>query len=108
MRIPARQDSPVLTSVLPVVEASNHVGTDEARLEDVAGWLAYEDLPMPQFLLPFQPTGDRGRVIDFVMVCASVDFAFTDRPTKTVNLALLLRQTPEAWLITHYQVSLLP
>src|SRR5215210_3362435 len=83
MRIPGRQDSPVLTSVLPVVEASNHVRTDEARLVDVAGWLAYEELPMPQFLLPFQPTGNRGQVIDFVMVCASIDFAFTDFTTRT-------------------------
>ena len=78
MRVPARRDSPVLTSVLPAIEASNHVRTDEARLVDVAGWLAYEELPMPQFLLPFRPSGDRGDVIDFVMVCASIDFAFTD------------------------------
>ena len=82
MRVPARRDSPVLTSVLPVVEASNHVRTDEARLVDVAGWLAYEELPMPQFLLPFRPSGDRGDVIDFVMVCASIDFAFTDFTTR--------------------------
>ena len=60
MRIPTRQGSPVLTSVIPVIEASNHVRTDETRLIDVASWLAYEELPMPQFLLPFKPRGDRG------------------------------------------------
>jgi hypothetical protein len=83
MRVPARTDSPVLTSVLPVIEASKHVRTAEARLVDVAGWLAYEELPLPQFLLPFRPSGDRGDVIDFVMVCASIDFAFTDFTSRT-------------------------
>ncbi len=83
MRIPTRTDSPVLTSVLPVIEASKHVRTDEPRLVDVAGWLAYEELPMPQFLLPFRPEGDRGDVIDFVMLCASIDFAFTDFTSRT-------------------------
>lgn len=83
VRVPARLDSPVLTSVQPVVEASKHVRTNEERLVDVASWLAYEELPMPQFLLPFRPAGDRGDVIDFVMVCASIDFAFTDFATRT-------------------------
>lgn len=83
MRVPTRTDSPVLTSVLPVIEASKHVRTDESRLVDVAGWLAYEELPMPQFLLPFRPIGDRDDVIDFVMVCASIDFAFTDFSSRT-------------------------
>jgi hypothetical protein len=83
VRVPASQGSPVLTSVLPVIEASKHVRTDEARLVDVASWLAYEELPMPDFLLPFRPAGDRRSVIDFVMVCASIDFAFTDFTTRT-------------------------
>jgi hypothetical protein len=58
MRVRARQDSPVLTSVLPVIGASKHVRTDEARLVDVASWLAYEELPMPLFLLPFRSAGN--------------------------------------------------
>jgi uncharacterized protein (TIGR02246 family) len=45
---------------------------------------------------------------DLVLGYLTVDFAFTDRPTKTVNLSLLLKKTADAWLITHYQVSLLP
>ncbi|MEP6760147.1 MAG: queuosine salvage family protein [Sporichthyaceae bacterium] len=73
----------MLTSILPVIEASKHVRTDETRLVDVASWLACEELPMPQFLLPFRPAGDRGDVIDFIMVCASIDFAFTDFATRT-------------------------
>jgi len=82
MRVPTNTGSPVLTSVLPVIEESNHVRTDVDRLVDVAGWLAYEELPMPQFLLPFRPAGDRGDVIDFVLLCASIDFAFTDFGTR--------------------------
>ncbi len=83
MRLPKRVGSPVLSSVIPVIEASNHVHTDERRLVDVAGWLAYEELPKPQFLLPFRPEGNRGDVIDFILVCASIDFAFTDFATGT-------------------------
>ncbi|MEV7359657.1 nuclear transport factor 2 family protein [Kitasatospora sp. NPDC091276] len=38
----------------------------------------------------------------------SVDFAFPDRPTLTVNLGVLLRRSDDGWSIAHYQVSLLP
>ncbi|MFJ8474485.1 YybH family protein [Kitasatospora sp. NPDC094011] len=34
-----------------------------------------------------------------------VDFAFTDRPTVSVKLGILLRRTDEGWAIAHYQVS---
>ncbi|MEV7239137.1 nuclear transport factor 2 family protein [Streptomyces sp. NPDC051020] len=35
----------------------------------------------------------------------SVDFSFTDRPTLTVHLGILLQQTDHGWAIAHYQVS---
>ena len=35
----------------------------------------------------------------------SVDFGFTNRPTLTVYLSVILRRTGETWLINHYQVS---
>ena len=35
----------------------------------------------------------------------SVDFSFTDRPTLTVYLSMLVKQTGDRWLISHYQVS---
>lgn len=35
----------------------------------------------------------------------TVDFAFTDRPTLTVYLSVIVRRTADAWLISHYQVS---
>jgi uncharacterized protein (TIGR02246 family) len=35
----------------------------------------------------------------------TVDFTFTDRPTLTVSLSVLLRRIDDGWLIAHYQVS---
>ncbi|WP_433223434.1 YybH family protein [Microtetraspora malaysiensis] len=35
----------------------------------------------------------------------SVDFSFTDRPTLTVHLSILLQRTDHGWAIAHYQVS---
>jgi hypothetical protein len=42
---------------------------------------------------------------DLVLGYLSVDFGFTDRPTLTVYLGVILRRTGETWLIAHYQVS---
>ncbi|MFJ9443696.1 YybH family protein [Kitasatospora sp. NPDC101235] len=36
------------------------------------------------------------------------EFAFTDRPTLTVNLGVLLQRSDDGWAIAHYQVSRLP
>lgn len=35
----------------------------------------------------------------------SVDFAFTDRPVRTVYLSVIVRRTGDGWFISHYQVS---
>ncbi|MER7752028.1 nuclear transport factor 2 family protein [Kitasatospora sp. NPDC097643] len=35
----------------------------------------------------------------------SVDFSFTDRPTLSVYLGVLLTHTEDGWAIAHYQVS---
>jgi ketosteroid isomerase-like protein len=42
---------------------------------------------------------------DLVLGYVSVDFGFTDRPTLTVFLGVVLRRVGDTWLITHYQVS---
>jgi uncharacterized protein (TIGR02246 family) len=42
---------------------------------------------------------------DLVLGYLSVDFSFTDRPTLTVYLSVLLHRSAGGWLITHYQVS---
>jgi hypothetical protein len=73
---------PVLDSVLPVVEAARDVSLDRARLAEHAGWMAYEELPPPAFLLPFPLGLDRAGIADFVLTATCVNFAFTDFETR--------------------------
>src|SRR5262249_32952837 len=42
---------------------------------------------------------------DLILGYLTVDFAFTDRPTVSVYLSVIVRRIDNAWLITHYQVS---
>jgi hypothetical protein len=74
---------PVLDSVLPVVEAAHDVSIDLDRLAEHAGWMAYEELPPPAFLLPFPLELDRSGIADFVLTATSINFAFTDFETRT-------------------------
>jgi hypothetical protein len=73
---------PVLDSVLPVVRASRDVAIDLDRLAEHAGWMAYEELPPPAFLLPFPLELDRDGIVDFVLTATSINFAFTDFETR--------------------------
>jgi len=71
--------SPVLDSVRYAVESSRDVHTQYEKIVEVASWMAYEELPMPEFTLPFGVgQGDANTAIDFVMVADSIDTAFTD------------------------------
>ena len=81
IRWPKPIGSPVLDSLRPVIEASQHVRTDVARIAEVAKWMAYEKLPFPQFGLDFDPATDRERAIDFTMVSNTINTAFTDFDT---------------------------
>lgn len=94
MRRPETIDSPVLESVLPVVEAARHVRTDPAKIADVAGWMAYEALPVPDFTLPFELDGGPERTIDFVLVSTCINFAFTDFETHE---PFVVRWRDERW-----------
>jgi hypothetical protein len=67
--------------VLPVMQAARHVKVHPDRIAEIAGWMAYEELPFPRDLLPFRPGADRDELIDFVLLAASIDFAFTDFDT---------------------------
>lgn len=42
---------------------------------------------------------------DLVLGYLSVDFTFTDRPTRAVNLGIVVRRTDDGWQIAYYQVS---
>lgn len=71
--------SPVLDSVRYAVESSRDVHTNYDKIVEVASWMAYEELPMPEFTLPFGVgQGNTDEVIDFVMVADTIDTAFTD------------------------------
>ena len=45
---------------------------------------------------------------DLVLAYLSVGFSFTDRPTLTVCLCVVIRRQGDVGKIAHYQVSLLP
>ena len=65
-RWPKLTGSPVLDSLHPVIEHSRDVHTHMDRIVEVARWMAYEELPMPDYQMPFDmgkgtPTSDRFR-----------------------------------------------
>src|SRR5271167_1887443 len=82
MRWPTLTGSPVLDSLRPVIEHSRDVFTHAAKIEEVASWMAYEELPMPEFTLPLGiGAGDPNQAIDFILVADCIDTAFTDFTT---------------------------
>ncbi|HTP67601.1 MAG TPA: queuosine salvage family protein [Dongiaceae bacterium] len=71
--------SPVLDSIRYAVESSRDVHAHYEKIVEVASWMAYEELPMPEFALPFGVgQGNANEAIDFIMVANSIDTAFTD------------------------------
>ena len=79
MHWPKDIGSPVLDSLRYAIESSRDVRTNYEKIVEVASWMAYEELPMPEYALPFGLSqGDPDVAIDFVMVADSIDTAFTD------------------------------
>ena len=68
--------------MLPVVESAQDVSIDLDRLAEHAGWMAYEELPPPAFMLPFPLELDRDGIVDFVLTATCINFAFTDFETR--------------------------
>jgi hypothetical protein len=61
------------------IESSKDVTTHYEKIVEVASWMAYEELPMPEYALPFGlGAGDPNQAIDFVLVADTIDTAFTD------------------------------
>jgi hypothetical protein len=82
VRWPTLNGSPVLDSLPPVIENSREVRTNIGKITEVAGWMGYEELPLPEFTLPFGVgKGDASEAIDFILVADSIDTAFTDFST---------------------------
>jgi Potential Queuosine, Q, salvage protein family len=82
VRWPTLSGSPVLDSLRPVIENSREVRTNVEKVVEVASWMGYEELPLPEFTLPFGlGAGDAKEAIDFILVADSIDTAFTDFST---------------------------
>ena len=82
IRWPKLTGSPVLDSLHPVIEHSRDVRTNVDKIVEVAGWMGYEELPMPDYQMPFGVgQGSPDDVVDFIMTADSVDTAFTDFST---------------------------
>ncbi len=45
--------SPVTESLRPVIENSRDVRTHYEKIVEIAGWMAYEELPMPNLAVPY-------------------------------------------------------
>jgi hypothetical protein len=75
--------SKVLQSVVPVVEASEHVTVHDDKIMSTAGWLAYEEFVPPDGSLLFDFGNDPDVIMDFQLVLNTMNFAFTDFETGT-------------------------
>ena len=73
--------SPVTESLRPVIEKSRHVRTHYEKIVEIAGWMAFEELPMPNLGVPFGLEKTPDVAMDFVMVANTIDTAFTDFKT---------------------------
>ena len=69
----------MLDSMRYAIESSRDVSTNYEKIVEVASWMAFEELPMPEFALPVGlRQGDGNDAIDFILVADSIDTAFTD------------------------------
>lgn len=75
--------SPVLRSVVGVVERSRHVTTHLEAVEQVASWMAYEEFTFPSGSMDaaFSDRTDPAEIIDVSFFYAVLNFAFSDFDT---------------------------
>ena len=78
---PPSLGSPVTESLRPVIENSRYVQTHYEKVVEIAHWMAYEELPMPNLAVPFGLEKTPDVAIDFVMVGNTMDTAFTNFKT---------------------------
>jgi hypothetical protein len=71
-------DHPIFRTLAPVIASARHVRLDEARIRDVASFMAYEELPWPDFRSPLQPEANDADAMDFIFLTSTINFAFTD------------------------------
>ncbi len=70
--------SPVTESLRPVIENSRDVHTHYQKIVEIASWMAYEELPLPNLAVPYGLEKTPDVAMDFVMVANTIDTAFTD------------------------------
>ncbi len=73
--------SPVTESLRPVIETSRDVYTHYDKIVEIAQWMAYEELPLPNLAVPYGLEKTPDVAIDFIMVANTIDTAFTDFKT---------------------------
>ena len=70
-----------------------------------AGVVEYYDSQPLGMTAHYQVLQTRNLAADLILGFLDVDFAYTDRPTLSVKLGVLLRRGADGWSIAHYQVS---
>jgi hypothetical protein len=75
---------PILRTLEPVISGARHVRLHQEKVREVAGWMAYEGLPWPDFRSPLVPDGDDRDAMDFIFLTSTINFAFTDFTTHTM------------------------
>jgi len=78
---PDSHGSPVIESLRAVIKKSQDVRTNHEKIKEVASWMAYEELPLPNLAVPFGMEKTPDVAIDFIMVGNAIDTAFTDFKT---------------------------
>jgi hypothetical protein len=82
IRLPKPIGSPVLESLPPVIENARDVHAHVDKIVEVAGWMAFEDLPMPEYAVPSGvKSANPNDVVDLLLVANCIDTAFTDFST---------------------------
>lgn len=81
LRWPRPLGSPVTESLRPVIENSRDVRTHYDKIVEVAGWMAYEELPLPNLAVPYGLESKPDVAMDFILVANTIDTAFTDFKT---------------------------
>jgi hypothetical protein len=78
------EDHPILKTLEPVIRNARHVRLNRQKIREVAGWMAYEELPWPNFRSPLVPEGDDPDTVDFLFLASTINFAFTDFSAHTM------------------------
>jgi hypothetical protein len=75
---------PVLSTLAPVLSGARQVRLHPDKVREVASWMAYEGLPLPDFGSPLLPSGNDRDALDFIFLVNTINFAFTDFARHTM------------------------